>query len=190
MKLSMIVFGCVIVLLIFAGCHSDLPRKGVDVIIEGGGEFPASLVGRWKALSGPANQWEIVFEPDGTISAAKVAMAMPDMKPGQTNIIPLKDGQQGTFKSGLWTVQYSPLTRELTVEIRFDLISLPMGGGLLEGKRTDIFFGQISDNGEIWYADLYSYPDFIAYTDEGDKPIKAEEDAAFIGTIPFEKVQE
>ena len=186
----MIVFGCVIVLSTFTGCQNAPLKKGVDVIIEGGGEFPASLVGRWKSLSGPGNRWEIVFEPDGTISAAKVAMALPDMKPGQTNIIPLKDGQQGIFKSGLWTVQYSPLTRELTVEIRFDLISLPMGGGLLEGKRTDIFFGKISDTGEIWYADLYSYPDLIAYTDEAARPIKAEEDDAFMGTIPFEKVQE
>ncbi len=187
MKQLMILIGFAVVLSGLAGCHN--PSESVEVIIEDDGEFPEFLVGKWRAIDWPERRWEFVFEKDGTISSAIIPMAWPRMIPGQTNIVPLRNNGKGIFKPGIWTVQYSPETRELIVEIPFDFISMEIGDGRLEGKRNDIFIGQISDNGEIWSADLFSYPDFIAYT-EVERPIRADEDAAFMGMIVFEKVQE
>ena len=96
-------------LLALTGCQRpalyDMTLGSVEVFIEGGGEFPQFLVGRWKA---DKQGWEIVFEPDGTISEARIAMGRTRIVPGQITTLETYGGGTGgiingsvTFSNGL-----------------------------------------------------------------------------------------
>ena len=65
-----------------AGCQNSAAYKnGVEVTVDGDGQFPAFLVGTWKAEEGG---WEFVFEPDGKISSAIVSIGRVKLQPGRT----------------------------------------------------------------------------------------------------------
>ena len=121
MKQLVILAGFAVLLLGLAGCQKANrgvdpapPRGGVEVIIEGGGEFPEFLVGRWKA---DKYDWQFVFEPDGAISSAVISLGRVRMKPGEITTVPMKMGGKGVFEPGKWMVHYAPAARDLTVEI-------------------------------------------------------------------------
>jgi hypothetical protein len=185
MKRLIVLFGCVF--LLFGGCQGlSRNKSGVEVIIEGGGEFPASMVGRWK---GDDYHWEFVFERDGTISSMIFNMGAVEIIPGRTTTIPTKGGGKAIFKPGPCTVQYSPSSRELAVEIVMDYIHFEMGPDLLEGKRTDMLVGEVSEDGEVWRADWFSIPDYTAHATE-TKRLTIDPEESLIGTITFEKLEE
>jgi hypothetical protein len=185
MKWLIALFGCVF--LLFGGCQEPGRNKSrVEVIIEGSEEFPDFLVGRWKAND---YGWEFVFEPDGMISSAVISMGEVEIIPGQTTTLPTRGGGKAIFKPGLWTVQYSPLSRELAVEIVMDYIHFEMGPSLLEGKRTDMLVGEVSEDGKTWRADWFSLPDYMAYATE-TKRLTVSPEESFIETITFEKLEE
>jgi len=89
MKRLVVLAGCAVILLGLAGCQNTgggdrgvgpAPTRGdVEVIIEGGGEFPEFLVGTWKDEK---RGWEFVFEPDGTISSVVMGPIPIEMKGG------------------------------------------------------------------------------------------------------------
>lgn len=148
----------------FGSCRSFIGHKGgVEVIVDGDGEFPAFLVGRWKA---DESSWEIVFEPDGTISSAVVSLGRVRMKPGQVTVVPMKLGGKGVFKPGLWTVQYSQEQRELIVEIAIDHFRVELGDNVVHGKTLDFFAGSVSGDGQSWWADRFSFPEYVADTNK------------------------
>jgi hypothetical protein len=185
MKRLIVLFGCVFLLL--GGCQGlNRNKSGVKVIIEGGGKFPEFLVGRWKADD---YHWEFVFERDGRISFMIFNMGAVEIIPGRTTTVPTQRGGKAIFKPGLCTVQYSPLSRELAVEIVMDYIHFEMGPQLLEGKRTDILAGEVSEDGKVWRADWFSLPDYMAYATE-TKRLTIDPEESLIGTITFEKVEE
>ena len=106
---------CSLSISLLGGCSSQVQEESaVEVSIDGDGDFPDFLVGRWKADRGG---WEIIFEPDGSISSAVVSIGRITMKPGQITTVPMKLGGKGTFEPGRWSVQYSQDRRELIVEI-------------------------------------------------------------------------
>ena len=194
MKQAFFVMFCLAsVLLILTGCGETANRtlnsegeSSVEVIIEGGGKFPKSLVGRWKAHD---HGWEFVFEPDGTISSAIIGLGHANIIPGQTRTIPTREeGGDAIFTPGLWTVYYSHETRELVVETVMDHIHFPMGEHLLEGKVRDLFMGEVSKNSKFWQAEWYAFPDYIAYTPE---PKRLTRDPNEVIPIPlrFEKIE-
>jgi len=198
MKQLVMLAGCAVVLSGLAGCQKPAqttppiapapPRGGVEVIIEGGGEFPQFLVGRWKADD---YRWEFVFEPNGTISSMVLNMGGVEIIPGQTRTVPTRGGGEAIFEPGLWTVQYSPQNRELTVEIIMDHIHFEMGPQLLEGTRTDMFAGEVSEDGKIWRGDWFNFPDYIAHTSTGPKRLTiSQEEESYIGIIIFRKIEE
>ncbi len=146
------------------GCNGSAGNKtGVQVTVDGNGQFPDYLVGRWKANE---YGWEFVFEPDGTISSAIHSLARIEMKPGQPTIVPMKKGGQGVFEPGEWLVNYIPDTRELTVQVSLKNFRAQMGDNILEGKSTDIFVGPVSKDGTRWEAVWTSFPDYTAHTSE------------------------
>lgn len=151
-----------------AGCQNA--DSGVNVTIEGGGEFPKSLVGRWKA---DKNRWEFVFEPDGTISSAVIDSGFITVIPSKgVATIPTRMGGKAVYKLGQWTVQYSPKTRELAVEIVVDHLHIDMGPDWLEGTTRDWFVGTVSEDWQEWQARWISFPKYIAYTPEpGELPV-------------------
>ena len=192
-KLTMAKKVLVLVLLAYSlsvitGCQelSRDKKKAVEVIIEGGGEFPQFLVGRWKT---DKYRWQFVFEPDGTISSAVLNMGGIEIIPGQTTTLPTRGGGEAIFKPGLWMVQYDPQFRELTVEIVMDYIHFEMGPSLLEGKAKDVFIGEVSQDGKTWRADWFGFPDYMAYTSQ-TKRLTVTPEESFLGTLTFEKLQE
>lgn len=183
-----VLLGLVFALSILTGCEGwSRNKSGVEVIIEGGGEFPQSLAGRWKANE---SGWEFVFEPDGRISSAVISMGRTEIIPGQSKTVQMKMGGKGIYEPGLWTVRYYPLSRELLVEIVMDYIHLEFGPSLLEGKRTDVLWGEVSEDGKIWRAEWFNFPDYIAYTPEPKRLTNVDPDDAFVKTLIFEKFEE
>ncbi|HEG43267.1 hypothetical protein LCGC14_2935470 [marine sediment metagenome] len=149
------------------GCQGPAANlKPVEVFIDGDGEFPAFLVGTWKAYKLP---WEIVFEEDGTISSAVINMGRQRIIPGQIKTIPLREGGEGVYEPGQWLVRYVPDTRELMVDIVIDHMRMEKSGQIIEGKAADTFIGTISEDGRSWTADWDTFYDYTAYTPEPTK---------------------
>jgi hypothetical protein len=144
------------------GCQSHGGNKtGVQVFIDGDGEFPEFLVGKWRADKGG---WEVVFEPDGKISSAVVSLGRVRMKPGRVTTTQMVLGGEGLFKPGKWTVQYSPGKRELIVEIAIEHFRVELGENVVQGKTRDFFIGLVSGDGRFWWADRYNFPEYIVDT--------------------------
>ncbi|MBN2182966.1 MAG: hypothetical protein JW715_13730 [Sedimentisphaerales bacterium] len=140
------------------GCRTN---NSVEVTVEGDGQFPPSLAGRWKADFG---FWEIVLEPDGKISSAKFNIGEVAIKPGRTTIVPMLMGGKGTFKPGLWTVHYIPDQRQLIVELAIDSFHIEMGENTVKGRTRDFFVGNVSEGGTTWWTQRFSYPEYIVDT--------------------------
>ena len=177
-----------IMVLLLSGCQGLIKEKPIEVIIEGDGQFPEFLVGRWKAEG--KSGWEFVFEPDGTISSAVIDNGMVKVKPrDRITIIPMKMGGKGVYKLGQWTVQYTPDNRELAVEVVVKHFHLDMGPNALEGSSEDWFVGRISEDSQIWEAEWSSFPKYIAFTPEPNELTVDPEDYPR-GTVVFRKQPE
>ena len=161
MKRLLIFLGCCVVLSSLCGCHS--PNRAVEVIIEGGGDFPDFLVGRWIANG---HGWEFVFEPDGTISSTIINFGRMTITPGQPNPITKEMGGEGIVEPGQWTVYYSPSTRELTVKISIKRLYLyiDLNENTVEGKSEDVFVGTISQDNNFWQAYWTGFPEYTVQT--------------------------
>ena len=171
------------------GCHNHGAKEpAVEVTVDGDGDFPDFLVGRWKADRGG---WEIVFEPDGMISSAVVSIGRVTMRPGQTTTVPMQLGGRGVFEPGRWTVQYSHAQRELIVEIVIDRFHVELGDNVLRGKTRDFFVGSVSQDGQLWPVQRISFPEYIADTKKNPNhrlPLDPNDSAR--ESLLFQKVQE
>jgi hypothetical protein len=153
---------CCLFILLPGGCRSQAESKsGVEVIIDGDAEFPQFLIGRWRADKGG---WEIVLEPDGKISSAVVSLGRVRLTPGQMTKTQMVLGGEGLFKPGKWTVQYSPQRRELGIEIAIEHFRVELGENVVQGKTRDFFIGTVSTDGRLWWADRYTFPEYIVDT--------------------------
>ena len=174
MKQLVVLVGCAVFLSGLAGCQRPAqttpPVSGVEVIIEGGGEFPQFLAGTWKA---DKDGWEFVFERDGTISSAVIDSGMirvtPSEKVATIATRPLKDGGKGVYELGQWAVQYSPDNRELAVEVVVEHYNLNMGSFGLEGHSTDWFVGPVSEDSQMWEAEWFTFRKTTAW---GPEPLE------------------
>lgn len=184
MKQLLVLFGCCVILFGPAGCQNA--NRGIEVIVEGNGKFPESFAGRWRANKG---FWEFVFEPDGRISSAAIGLGGVEMKPGQVTRFRTRNGGKGVFKPGLWTVQYNPEYRELTVEVVIEHFYQDLGKHAIEGDSTDIFTGQVSENSDVWQADWFSFGKYIAHIPEPNEFYNVPE-PEFKGSVIFEKVEQ
>jgi len=180
---------CSLFTCLLCGCQNPVRNKNaVEVIIEGGESFPDFLAGTWKADRGG---WEFVFEPDGTISSAVVSLGRVRLKPGQVTTVPMLLGGKGVFKPGPWTVQYSYEPRELIVDIKIENFRVELGESVIKGRTQDIFVGSISGDGRLWWAERFSYPEYIADTKEHpDYKLTAERSDAPREGLLFQKVPE
>ena len=151
---------CISLILFLGNCQEH--KNNVEVIIQDGIKFPNFLVGTWKADKGG---WEIVFEPDGKISSAVISLGLVRIKPGQITTIPMKPGGKGVFKPGKWTVQYLQKQRELIVEIVIDSFRAELGDDIVQGSTRDFFIGPVSQDGNLWWVERYTFPEYIADTE-------------------------
>ncbi len=162
MKTKAVLLLCALSAGAFPGCRQPSEtRPPVEVVVDGGGQFPDYLAGVWRADSGG---WEIVLEPDGRISSAVVSLGRVRMKPGQVTKVPMKMGGRGVFEAGPWAVHYSHQRRQLTVEIAIARFRAELGGSVLKGRRLDLFTGTISPDGQSWWVSWFSFPEYVADT--------------------------
>ncbi len=162
MKQFGILLLCALFAFLLSGCQPSVrDEAAVEVTIDGDGQFPDFLVGAWKADKGG---WEIVFEPDGTISSAVVSLGRVRLKPGQVTTVPMQLGGKGVFEAGPWTVQYSHEKRELAVEIVIAGFRVELGDSVVKGRRLDFFIGSVSGDSRSWWANWFSFPDYVADT--------------------------
>jgi hypothetical protein len=145
------------------GCRSCIKNSGVEVTVEQDGQFPASLVGTWKADSGG---WQFVIDSDGRITSAVVSIGRVKLKPGRKTTVPMEMGGKGIFTPGLWTLQYLPDQRQLIVEIVIESFRVEMGDNIVKGKTRDFFAGQVTKDGTQWWTERFSYPEYIVDTDK------------------------
>jgi hypothetical protein len=183
MNRLLVLLVCGLSIFLLSGCQGPAGNtSGVDVIIEGDGEFPDFLVGGW---------WEFVFEPDGTLSSAVVSLGRVRMKPGEVTTVPMKMGGKGIYEPGEWVVHYVPDGRELMVKISLKNFYAKLGEDILEGKSTDIFAGPISQNGKVWQVNWTSFPDYVVHTAKHPNFRMSEDpDYGLSKTLIFEKVTE
>ena len=164
MKRSLTLFVCCILALLLNSCRSSARNeRNVEVIIDGDGQFPQFLVGRWRADKGG---WEIVFERDGTISSAVVSLGRVRMEPGRVTTVPMRLGGEGIFEPGQWTVQYLKEQRQLVVEIAIKHFRTELGESVLKGQTRDFFIGKVSTDGHLWLVDRYSFPEYFVDTEK------------------------
>jgi hypothetical protein len=162
MKRLLFLFTCSLFIATLIGCQqSDKIKNGVDVIIDGDGQFPASLVGTWEANEG---DWEFVFKPDGTISSAIISLGRVRVRPGHVTKVPMLLGGKGIFEPGQWSVQYLQKQQELIVEIKIDYFRTELGDSVIHGRTHDFFVGSVSEDGQLWWAERYTFPEYIADT--------------------------
>jgi hypothetical protein len=153
---------CFLSVMPLSSCRSTAGHKNsVEVIINGDGQFPEFLVGKWEADTGG---WEINFEPDGTISSAVISLGRVRMIPGQITKTKMRLGGEGIFEPGQWTVQYLQTKRELMVEIAIKHFTVVLGENELHGKTREILIGQVSSDGQLWWPERFTYPEYIADT--------------------------
>ena len=144
------------------GCRQPLERQpsSVQVVVDGG-EFPASLAGRWQAEQ---HGWEFVLEPGGRISSAVISLGRVRVVPGRTTTVPTKSGSQAVFTPGAWIVHYVPATRELTVRITMAHVRVEMAGNIVEGSSTDVFEGPVSPAGDTWQVQWTTFTKYTGHT--------------------------
>ena len=160
---------CVLSSFFVTGCQSTNDSmhnetESVNVVIEGQSDFPNFLVGTW--MANDKSGWEIVIEPNGSISSAVHTIARERLQPAQTKTVPAKQGGEGIFEAGNWLVQYNSDNRELTVEITLDHFNIQMGSEMVEGSSLDILTGIVSKDGKQWQTEWFSDPEYFVTTGE------------------------
>ncbi len=188
MKRLLLLLLCVLSVFVLIGCDSFTGNKSsVDVIIDGNGQFPEFLAGKWIAND---RGWQFVFEPDGRISSAIHTIGWVEVKPGQVTRVSTKQGGKGIFESGRWTVQYSSVDRELMVEVILKHFRAQNGNQALEGTSKDVFIGPVSEDGQQWTAEWFAFPEYVAFTDIYDNyklPVDYNDNPR--GTLVFKKIK-
>jgi hypothetical protein len=201
MKQLFVLAGCAIFLSGFLGCQNagngdrviikgaQNAGNAVQVTIEGGGRFPKSLVGTWKA---DKQGWEFVFRPDGTISSAVIDRGVVRVTPSDKVVtIPLDGENEGIYRLGQWTVQYSPDSRELAVKVVVDYFHLYKTPWGMKGNSTDWFVGPVSEDSQTWKAEWFSFSKVIAFAeDEDDLVFKQDPNENPIDILVFRKQEE
>ncbi|MHC4158276.1 MAG: hypothetical protein ACYSSO_04265 [Planctomycetota bacterium] len=166
---------CSLFLLFLGGCNGlGRDEVGVEQAIEGEGEFPEFLVGTWRAKG--RSGWEVVLEPDGTISSAVIRFARVRIRPNQkTEIRVGKKGKLGIFEAGDCEAYYDPTTHDMSIIIEMKRVYAEMGGGVVDGTCKYYISGIISEEGENWDTDVVSVLDLSAQLPE---PNSTEEEPA------------
>ena len=165
MRFALSILLCVLVVAA-SGCPRSYRDESMNVVVDGGGRFPASLAGRWRA---DRDGWEFVLGPDGRIVSAVLSLGRVRVTPGQKVTIPTRSGGEGVFEPGEWTVYYEPETSDLTIKIAMDHVRVEMGEAILEGSTIDVLSGAISAVYGTWQV---QWSAFSQYTVQGtDQPV-------------------
>jgi hypothetical protein len=151
-----------------AGCitPANKPSNPMQVIVEGTGQFPASIAGRWQS---DQDGWEFVLDPNGRISSAIISFGRVRVKPGQTATTTTLDGGKAVFEPGPWVVHYVPSTAELTIKITMSHVRVETVDNVLEGHSTDVFVGKVQPAEGLWEVQWTTFAHYTARTSADSK---------------------
>lgn len=146
---------------ILAGCQEPVSGNSKEIvsstsIVEGGGQFPESLVGVWKSNN---YGWAFKFEPDGIIKKLRHNLVR-EVNINKEKIIEMPGPEEGTyalFIMGLCETYYEPDTRNLEVTVFLDHYEIVLPNGVLEGRTEDYFTGQVSEDCKTWDVEWRPY---------------------------------
>jgi len=133
-------------LLALAGCDGGVVNPSKNCA----GPY-SDICGIWQAKDSP---WRIVITPDGKVSSALIPMGEVEIKPNLTTRVEMQDGSVSTFTAGDCPVEYQPETRELLVVITIKHLQVVYLNNKIEGNSQYFFAGNISKDGQTWYADV------------------------------------
>jgi len=184
MKNQIVFVALFVIICCLQGCQPQ-QKKATDVVISGGGIFPAELAGTWREN---AQNWEFVIEKDGAISSAVYGLSGVRLKPAEETIVPMIMDKTSKYQTGVWQLKYSPETRVLHIEMVIDYEYVEIGEGVLEGNRTNVFNGVVSEDNVHWVADYYCIHDYIVHTAEGSSELSNDPDNSW-AQLEFVKVE-
>jgi len=174
MRHFLVLFICFISILNLTGCQEEKKQEDklqdgkyimtpgkVEVEVIGGGEFPEELVGEWNSKEDQG--WKFIFESDGRISVAQIAMGRTKIIPGEITTLPTLGGGEAKYIPGNWLVTYDPGIRELTVDVVMNYIRVEMGEKALVGKAEDVIIGTVSEDGKEWNTIVHSFPEYEGF---------------------------
>jgi hypothetical protein len=119
-----------------------------------------------------------------------ISLGRTRLKPGEVAEIPMIKGGKGIFTPGDWEAYYTQSTRELTVKISVKDFRIEVADNILEGKSTDVFLGEISEDGKTWQTVWTSFPDYMAHTrDVANFEMKADPEYGNQQDLTFKKVE-
>ncbi|MHC4184897.1 MAG: hypothetical protein ACYSR4_03055, partial [Planctomycetota bacterium] len=140
-----------------AGCNNA--DRGGRVIVEGGGQFPQSLVGTWKANK---SSWELVFDADGGFSSVVIPLGQVRLQPNEKVEVRGRKGEPGLFQAGDFEGHYDPRTREISAIIEVKRIFAEIAGGVLDGSCEYFIAGNVAKNNKTIDAYIHTKLDLPA----------------------------
>ncbi len=119
-------------------------------------EFPQFLVGTWRS---DKDGWELVFEPNGTISSAVIPLGRVRIRPNQTTRVEGRLGEPGIFEAGDCVLEYGPESGKISITIDMRRIYAEIGGGILDGTCEYFISGSVRKDRKTWEATVFSVLD-------------------------------
>lgn len=156
MKRLSVLVGCMIVLSSLAGCQgsSKTTPGGVEGVVKGGGGFPESLAGTWKA---DTTKWQITLAPDANVvSFTNAGGALMNIAEGSLLHSHDEAGSYLYMVFGPCYANYDPATRKLDVTVTVERFVAGSANGALEGNARYFFTGPVSEDGKEWDVILQS----------------------------------
>ena len=175
---SIILTGLACAVVVLAGGCGE---SGARLVGERKVILPPEVVGIWRANDSP---WVIELSPDGKVVKALVPMTESEIRPNQTTKVKMADGSTSTLKAGDCPVEYNLQTRELTVTIELKAFHVRYYEERIDGNSTDMFIGQVSQDGRTWYADWMTFFDYGPRFPQD----KNDPNDIFMGSLLFRKV--
>lgn len=128
--------------LIMIGCQDNTIQPKHQVTTDKKG-FPEFLAGTWK---GDKLGWELVIEPDGSISSAVVAFGQTRMEPNKEKDVQARGGGHGSYEAGDFSIEYDTESREITVSLELKDIYMYMVKAELKGSIEYLISGTVSED--------------------------------------------
>ena len=116
------------------------------------------MVGEWK---GDKFGWEIVFDADGTVSSAVIALGQVRIKPNQITEVQGRKGEPGIFEAGDCDVNYNPKNHEISINIEIKRAYMEIGGGVLKGPCQYFIIGSVLEDEVAWDAEVFTAFDLV-----------------------------
>ena len=152
---------------ILAGCQESTETKNAtERAIKDDRQFPKFVSGKWE---GDKWGWEMVFGPENTLSSAVIPLGRVKIRPYQTTEVQGRKGEPGIFEAGDCEVKYDIESREMSVTIEMKRVYMDMGG-IVDGSCAYFLVGDFSEDGKIWYADVFTKLDLAVLTPDPNSP--------------------